>query len=236
MRKMSALVVVLGLVAAANATVVYSTGFEAPTFTAGTSLVGQDGWVGDDADAPQIQTAVVYSGTQALAIDSSPLAGSNWFWKVTSFDPIAAGEPILEISTQMRLSTDDTPSGSWALDVYDSEVDRVALMYVDETNAVSIYDVEGGTSIATGITVPRDTWFSFKLVLDYANDTYYGIVDGVPTLTTNLGSQLDLSDADFRCSTPGYDVAYFDDFSITATPEPASFLLLGLGILALRRR
>ncbi len=235
MRKATVLVIVLGLVAAAHATVLYSTGFEPPTFVAGSSLVGQDGWLGDNVTAAQIQTAVVYAGTQAASFDSSPVV-SAWWWKVTPFDPVGAGEPIVEVSAQMRLGSVGTASGSWGIDVYDSAVSRSALMYVDSTNAVKIYDVEGATAISTGITVTRDTWFSFKLVMDYANDTYYGVVNGVQTVTTNLGSQLDLSDADIRVTGAQYDMCYVDDFSIGAIPEPASLLLLGLGALALRRR
>jgi hypothetical protein len=235
MRKMSVLAVVLGLVAATHATTLYSTGFEPPMFVAGSSLIGQDGWQGDSEAAAQVQTAVVYAGTQAASFDSSPVV-SAWWWKVTPFDPVGAGEPIVEISAQMQLGSAGTPSGSWGFDVYDSTVARSALLYVDSTNLVKIYDVEGATALDTGISVTRDTWFSVKLVLDYANDTYYGVVNGVPTLTTNLGSQLDLSDADVRVTGAQYDMCYVDEFSITATPEPASCLLLGLGILALRRR
>ena len=96
--------------------------------------------------------------------------------------------------------------------------------------------MEGAASLATGITVSRDKWFNFKLVMDYANDTYYGLIDGVPTPTTNLGSQTDFSDADLRVGGPLFDTAYFDDFSVTAVPEPAALVLMALGAFVLRRR
>ncbi len=45
-----------------HAALSYETGFESPTFTAG-SISGQDGWGGNEGD---IQSVVVKSGDQAL--------------------------------------------------------------------------------------------------------------------------------------------------------------------------
>jgi|WetSurMetagenome_2_1015567.scaffolds.fasta_scaffold227577_2 hypothetical protein len=222
------------LSAPAQAVIIYSTGFEPPTFTTG-ELDAQDGWYADVLGSAAIQTSVVYAGSQALAIDSSPVPSSAWYYKAGAYDPIASGTPLVQASVQMRLGSVGTASGSWGLDVYASD-SRVGLMYVNNVNQVYIYDVEGAAAISTGITVTRDVWHSFELIMDYANDTYYGKVDGVSTVTTNLGSQTNFSDADFRVTSAQYDVSYWDNLSVTATPEPTSLALLALGALAAARR
>src|SRR6266850_349247 len=57
-----------GLPAPVNATVLYATGFESPTFVTG-PIAGQDGWgVFGPSAASQVQTGFVASGTQALGV------------------------------------------------------------------------------------------------------------------------------------------------------------------------
>lgn len=234
-RALLATVLCCALVAVAQATVVYSTGFESPAFTIG-NLDGQNGWDGHtygNPSAAKVQTGVTHAGSQAVKIDSGPIYPSAWYVKDVSFDPVAAGTPIVTVAWSMRLDTGSSNSSGWGVDVYGANGgSRVGYMQVDSTNHVKF------NGVATGATITRGTWYDFALVFDYATHTYQGFVNGSSVApAAAMPAYNGFGDADLTCWGAGYDVAYFDDYSIVATPEPASLGLLALGALtALRRR
>lgn len=236
-----AILVVCAAAAAAPAGTIYETGFEQPTFVPG-SIVGQDAWVTSgliDAGAT-VQSAVVYAGAQALELNALPLLASRWWWAAgQGFDPLAAGTPVVEVETHLLLSAalPAWRSGSWGLDVYDSNVDRVGLWFLDDEGSLIVWDGSQGVGLDTGVDVPRNEWHGFTTRLDYATATYTVLVDGVQAGGVfAMGSTLDFGDADLRVTAPAFDCAYVDDYAIHATPEPASLLLLCVAGLLLRRR
>lgn len=222
-----------GLVAVAQATIIYSTGFESPTFTTG-NLDGQNGWDGHSfatASAAKVQTAVTHAGSQAVAIDASPIPSSAWYVKDLSFNPITAGTPIVTVAWSMRVDTGSLLSSAWGVDVYGSDGARVGYIQVDSTNTVKF------AGSATTTTITRGTWYDFALVFDYAAHTYQGFLNGTTVApAATMPSYNGFGDADLACWGAGYDKAYFDDYSVVATPEPASLGLLALGALTVLRR
>jgi len=239
MTRLTLLLVCAGAALTARASTIYSTGFEHPTFNTG-QLVGQDDWVTDHTNsAARVQTSVVHSGYQAVKIDALPIVLDHWWWSAGhAYDPWGAGESVVQVETYMRLSSDYFRSESWGLDVYDSQVDRVGLWSVDDDNNLRVWNGTSGLDVDTGVDIARGQWYRFTARFDYRAGTYTVLVDGVQAGGTYpMGSTLDFGDADFRVTEPGFDKAYFDDFSVTTQPEPASLgLVLLAGVAGLRRR
>jgi hypothetical protein len=127
MRK-SAVVAVLGLSLASASpvfaqSVVYQTGFEAPTFTAGLPLVGQDGWASIGITSPNaaiITTDQPFEGKQAVRVRGADLVPNDTISTVSSgyysaigsyrksvdFDVAAAGFPIVRVQAAVRVDGD----------------------------------------------------------------------------------------------------------------------------------
>jgi hypothetical protein len=232
-RMLLAAILCSGLVAAAQASVIYSTGFESPTFSTG-NLDGQNGWDGHTygtASAATVQTATAHAGSQAVQIDSTPILNSAWYMKNLSFNPVTAGTPIVTVEWWMRLDTGSSNSSAWGVDVYGSDGNRVGYMQVDSTNNVRL------NNVATSTSITRGTWNDFKMVFNYTAHTYQGFVNGTSVgAAAAMPAYNGFGDADLACWGAGYDKAYFDDYSIVATPEPASFGLLAVGALSVLRR
>ncbi|MER3496062.1 MAG: hypothetical protein C4320_04195, partial [Armatimonadota bacterium] len=74
-----------------------SADFEAPTFTAGASLVGQDGWIaGSGSGVSQTVTnAQAASGTQSLLFDNSLVATNSFYSVRKTFTPVAGATHTL---------------------------------------------------------------------------------------------------------------------------------------------
>jgi hypothetical protein len=237
MTRLSLAIVVCWASAAAQAAMIYSKGFEAPTFVPG-SLNLQDGWDGHThgvASAAKVQTAIVHSGAQAVRIDGSAVANSAWYEKHVDFDPLALGTPIVTVEWWMRLDGATANGKAWGLDVYGTDDKRVGYLQINPSNKVKF---NGAT---TNMTIARGVWYDYKLVFDYTTNKYQGYVNG--TLVAPAAAMphhhgfgdIDLTrwgSASNKCN----DLAYFDDLTITTTPEPTTLSLLGLGALALLRR
>lgn len=237
MTRLSLAIVLCWVSAAAQAAVVYSKGFEAPTYVLG-NLNLQDGWDGHTYAVPsaaKVQNSVVHSGTQAVRIDAASLSGSAWYEKHVDFDPVAEGTPIVTVECWMRLDGTTASGKAWGFDMYGTDDERVGYLQVNSSNKVRF------NGVTTSTVITRGTWYDYKLIFDYTTNTYQGFVNGTAVAPaasmphhhgfgdvdlTRWGSMLDKCD----------DKAYFDDLSITRTPEPASLGLLALGALALLRR
>ncbi|HUK07187.1 MAG TPA: hypothetical protein VLX09_04890 [Stellaceae bacterium] len=70
--------ITLGASEQALAGVVYSTGFEPPTYTTG-ALAGQDGWfAGSGTDIGMVETTTVLAGMQAVEFDATGVSGQHF--------------------------------------------------------------------------------------------------------------------------------------------------------------
>lgn len=109
------LTLALRLTAASNTTL-YQTSFEAPAFTPGSPLRGQDNWdMYQDGEAISVGTNNARTGTQCLRIDGAQLeqtgpnsASAFGFSTVLLNDPSPTPPPIVELTAYVRLDGPQT--------------------------------------------------------------------------------------------------------------------------------
>lgn len=209
--------------------VVYSTGFEGPQFSAG-SLLGQDQWQNDPptANSAFVQGAVVSAGSQAARFDAAALTpGTTWFYRPLNY-VVGVPNRFVRISWDMRISSAASPSSSWGVEVFDpSIVARFALCFVSNaTGTFFVFNTAAQNSINSGIVIPKDAWRHYEVVLDFQAKTSSFFVEGTPA-AQNIQWDADvfppsntIADADFRCTTPGNDSCFVDNFQVIAVPAP----------------
>ncbi|MGH7180277.1 MAG: hypothetical protein ACREJC_23060 [Tepidisphaeraceae bacterium] len=163
---------------------------------------------------------------------------------------VLAGLPFVHIQWDMRVDdpTDiDDTSDTWCLDVYDGdESDRTlsiarGITNINGPNEPNIY----GTDL-TGAFDPNElgdapasgVWGTYEIDMDYTSGTWTFklnsvLMGGVRPFASGADNGLDVN---FTVNGRGIDVAYFDNYSVTATPEPASLCGLLFGGMMMFRR
>jgi hypothetical protein len=225
----------------ASATVLYSTGFEAPGFAPG-GLNGQGGWVVDtsagdasDADEVTVEDSFAFSGGQAVELDNPVGVRSVYY----GYGPI-------------------TPTGSIvvSMEVYDNSPD--ILTQFDVTGVAGIEDTAAGvqfgysggatndlTAFSNGGdrvigTFTPGTWVDVSMTLNYATQTYSVSIDGALAASGlqfcgALGDECNGSpisqfgDVVFYSPSSHGGELYLDDLSIDQVPEPDAWALFIAG-------
>jgi hypothetical protein len=234
--------------------VLYETGFEAPTFTAGLPLDGQGGWFalgGVSLPAATISDDVSNGGQQSVRMEGALMEDFGGFfggfWIVSNaFDPLGSGLPRVDVTVDLLLvpAPGDPTSVlelSANVQVYDSLGQYLAGIYLAPDGTVSgdNFDFEFvETSVAS-----LDVFHTLGIHLDYLAREVSFSVDGLPFGSVDLtGPGVDFGDADLSLSSrvPFVSQAFFDNYRITAraVPEPSglSVILVGLGFLGLTSR
>ena len=243
-----------------HATIVYdSVGFEAPTFTAGLPLEGQDSWLRTGTNsASQVQIAVVDSGNQAVQITRAPNEDTRWGVLTTGFP--ASPTDLISIQWDMNVLPSGVPSGSFGpffgVEAYSDPGGLTFLgsLGVDTATGEILYlDPVNGFTAVPSVTVPFATWHMYELLLDFGSDTYSIFFDGalqVSGIGFTDGPSNSFSDAPIATIGAAADVisqaaigsGFFDNYVITAIPEPSAVLFgavvctcVGAGVV-LRRK
>lgn len=203
------------------------TGFESPEFNLGSFGTGNGGetqspawsllWFGpvpDILNLVRVQSTVVRSGMQALAVQSEfQNSAQRGFFTVREHSA-----EIVKIGADVRLAS-ATSQTTWQFGVgdYSAEGGFVGGFNIASDDGRLQQFTAGFPD--TGPIVRRDMWYRFDLVFDLPKQTYSISVDGVviaPRLAF-LAPTSKLRIFQFDTFASGNDVAYFDNFSFTGS-------------------
>ena len=224
--------VMLVATSAASAGTIYSTGFENPPFTLG-NLAGQDGWQVFGATSVDVQSNVVYAGSQAVWVDGSVGQSGPYH------SDFSTG-PLVGLSAYIYLGSSSTQS-SWQFAGLGSGLFPFIGGIDTNPSTSDIALITAGFPVVG--TLSRDTWHNVYFVFDLTKQQYNFWLDGtqlgtnVPFCGDNgpcLGEHVSsYGTGFFDTFGGGNDSGYMDNYSVSSVPEPGSIALLGSGILGL---
>ncbi len=230
---------ILSLVVPTYAGVLYSTGFESPTFTTGL-IAGQNGWaVFGTSGAAQVESGIAESGSQAVEVIPSLAAGQTGPYYAIS---TAASE--VEMSAYIYLASSSDQSAWQFAATGPAFAGYMGGVDIESTGEV---DLISGAGIDVG-TFTYNAWQLLDFVFDFTTQTYDFSLNG-----TLISSNVPFCGSDSGCSganvssfgdllfdtfpaTSANDIGYMDNVtisSVSSAPEPGSLMLLGAGLAAL---
>ncbi|MBX3355830.1 MAG: hypothetical protein KF724_09045 [Phycisphaeraceae bacterium] len=243
----------LATASSASATILYSTGFESPPFTVGSSVNGIDGWLNGSGGgvSQSVSTAQAASGSNSLLFDNSSLFS---FYSVRHNLGGWNGQDILKVSTKLYVD-----GSTQANRLYGLYLTNVAAGTLGSTtlglsiggdgivragkNWAATYENPGiiGTAGAGTFT---DRWLTIEFLMNAttgnADVTISGFSDASSINSSFSGVSIPLNlnlGSDYFDTTNRAGKGYFDDLSIEYIPTPGAIALLSMGALAgLRRR
>jgi len=243
----SAAAVVAMSAGVANAAVLYSTSFEAPTFNA--TLNGVDGWVTQNGGSVGTIAANARTGTR-YAQSGTLTTGGQWQWQGTIAQDAAsiAAAPIIRASVWMSHNAGtSTALRRGGLQMYNGDASTVlAALYIQSDGSVTVTDgLAQSFSLAAGAIPNVAAYNKIEIELNYSTQTAKFSVNGTTLiLPPGGGAFIDTTfgDADFfstrGAGTAGGSTVRYDDYLVEQeVPAPGAFALLGLGgLIAGRRR
>lgn len=230
---------------AAAAVILYSTGFEPPTFTAG-PIAGQDGWQVFGPGVSTVENTFVKTGVQSEFVDGSTGSQSGPFR-----GSLSAG-PIIDLSADVAIFSSSTQS-EWQFAALAPGLSQfLGGIDVFPDNAIEV--ISAGFPVIG--TFPRATafnasaWHHIDLLFDLTTQTYDVSLDG-----STLASNVPICGDDLSCAgalvsnygdgffdsfgektfggRPGTDDSgYMDNFRASNVPEPSTvgMLLMGMAL------
>ena len=220
-------------------TVLYTTGFESPTFTTGT-ISGQNGWaVFGTSSAAQVESGVAQSGSQAVEILPSLATGQTGPYYALS---TAASE--VELSAYIYLASSSTQSAWQFAALGPGLAGFIGGVDISDTGTINLIS---GSDPAVGPTFTYGSWQLLDFVFNFTTQTYDFSLNGTlissnaPFCGSNgscTGANVaSFGDAFFDTfpASGANDIGYMDNLTISSlsTPEPGTLMLLGAGLGAL---
>jgi hypothetical protein len=257
-----AVAMILMISGAAQATVVYSTGFEPGEYVTGYNignLGGQDGWLknggGGGTERFTVQNAI-YEGSQAVKATMPSGGGNNtdlrYFSSVLSvgatdivtlsydqylpaawFAPFSMGSRALTVN--VRPFYDDP---GWN-DPYNNIVLSTWGQYSGGYMQRIGFGMDGNQLAVTfDQNVLADKWSNLRLVANNGTGSAEAFLNNVSlgTVTFTPGAITSFETIEIQAYSPNSAIAYVDNLSLSIVPEPATIGILGFGALSLIRR
>lgn len=237
----------LGVLGAAQPTVLYSTGFE-PTegFVLNQVLIGQRGWLGTDVKGNGITTNYfegegqhAYVGVFALTTTNDSLS----VWHPINYAPTPT-RPIVRFTTTMAVY-DSTTGGRdcfrWS--VYNTNSGGTRLFTIDFDNSTEeiSYVLDDAQFVSTGFSFARDGIYDLGITMNFLENRWSATLNGTVFVSgrpiTTAGSALNLGDIDavWLHRVPGQagdNFMVFDNYRVEAdAAAPLPFRLESLGYL-----
>ena len=169
---------------------ILTTGFETP-YVLG-PLQGQFGWVtaGSGGSTAIVQNSVANTGSQAVTVTKAAAAGTDRRWGV----PVVGypSQRYIIVDWDMRVAQASGSAGFgpfFGVEAYDADIAPYLLgsFGVDASTGDVLYQVQGsGVLTETGTVVNFNQWYHYRLVLDFATDTYRGFLNGFVLATTGF--------------------------------------------------
>ena len=228
----------LGLMAAQTAhgnTVLYQTGFESPKFETGAlgngNLAGQGGWQSGVTYSQNAGQVVSYATGQVVEILGPLVAqgGANFYNSVfiqplASYNPVAAGNPIVSVSADYWMSLGPTASQAGYVFAFlalnDTNGNAFANIGIDGHGVVFGQNfanpnqvvIAPGTGTNSFHTLRADFNFSTRQVTFYMDAVAYGTLSFNPASGTLLGNVMIV----LQSSSPLDSNLIVDNVSVTA--------------------
>jgi len=164
-------------------TVVYQTGFEAPGYTLG-NLAGQNGWTAGSSASKNAALVISASGGQEVEI-SGPLVAQNYssFSKsLGNYNPVAAGNPIVDVSADLWQNQGPTTSqSSWQfafLILNDQNGTAYGTIGIDKNGVVFAQNWGSPNQVIGDGSTATNGFHNLMLELNFTNRTITLFKDG----------------------------------------------------------
>ena len=229
-------------IAPSRADIVSTSGFEPPTYAAGTSLAGQDGWVDEtSASAILVTTTDPRSGPQAVQVNYGGLVdvpADGLFEGDTrhdfSYNAIASGNPIETVTMSVRLDGPGTNTGHGTHDdllsanlVVVTDTGRGVGSMVVSSNGNTYVFAHGLPAYSFGTATTLGVYHELSVQINFATGAINYDVDGGqigtnllgPTIGSGVGYvRLDQEALDDGSVNASLYTAHYDDLGIRAVP------------------
>jgi hypothetical protein len=215
-----------------NASTLYSTGFETPTFNTG-QLAGQNGWT-DDGNASHItvENTFVNTGSQAVQFSASGASGQTGVFLADNY-VVPAASPVITMTVDYYRASGGTASERVDVSGFDQNANGLGLVRWDANNGLEI--VSGNSDTVSNGLLSSNTWEAISIAYNFSNDTFSVYLNN-NLVKANLpfyqggATSTEFLEGGLFIQNPGTDLTYFDNYSVTAsapTPELATLYLLG---------